>query len=191
MRVILWATPSLASDALRVGLLASQACRHVDILNDELALAATLRLGIDAVIIDASRPPRPSAGAIGQLAAMPTIYISFAPSAVARASADDQIAVETSMAGVISRLRDLRLPRMPEPEVRRLSPREAEVLRHLAAGLTNREIAALLAISIKTVDTHRGQLLKKLGLRNNSDLTRFALRDGIGLGRGHDAPSAR
>lgn len=60
----------------------------------------------------------------------------------------------------------------------RLSPREAEVMRKLAAGSTNREIADELALSVKTIDTHRGNLLRKLRLRNNSDLTRFAIRIG-------------
>lgn len=60
----------------------------------------------------------------------------------------------------------------------RLSPREAQVLRALATGATNREIADEHSISVKTVDTHRGHLLKKLRLRNNSDLTRFAIRVG-------------
>jgi DNA-binding NarL/FixJ family response regulator len=44
--------------------------------------------------------------------------------------------------------------------------------------MTNREIAEHLAISIKTVDTHRGHVLKKLALRNNSELTRFAVKYG-------------
>jgi two-component system response regulator NreC len=44
--------------------------------------------------------------------------------------------------------------------------------------MTNREIAEHLDISIKTVDTHRGHILKKLRLRNNSDLTRFAVKHG-------------
>ena len=55
-----------------------------------------------------------------------------------------------------------------------------EHLHHLllARGMTNREIAEHLEISIKTVDTHRGHVLKKLGLRNNSELTRFAVKHG-------------
>ena len=59
-----------------------------------------------------------------------------------------------------------------------LSQRELEVMGFLARGLTNREIAERLDISIKTVDTHRGHVLKKLGLRNHSDLTRFAIQHG-------------
>jgi two-component system invasion response regulator UvrY len=59
-----------------------------------------------------------------------------------------------------------------------LSAREHQVMEMLARGMTNREIAEHLEISIKTVDTHRGHVLKKLGLRNNSDLTRFAVKHG-------------
>jgi len=59
-----------------------------------------------------------------------------------------------------------------------LTAREAQVMEMLARGLTNREIAEHLEISIKTVDTHRGHVLKKLGLRNNSELTRFAVKHG-------------
>jgi DNA-binding NarL/FixJ family response regulator len=58
----------------------------------------------------------------------------------------------------------------------RLSDREYQVMRMLAMGNTNREIAEELVISIKTVDTHRANVLKKLRLRNNADLTRFAIR---------------
>ena len=60
-----------------------------------------------------------------------------------------------------------------------LSQREFQVMSYLAAGKTNREIAELLSISVKTVDTHRGHVLKKLRLRNNSDITRFAIQNGL------------
>lgn len=58
-----------------------------------------------------------------------------------------------------------------------LSRRELEVLRRLALGHTNREIAGAYNISIKTVDTYRFRLLKKLNLRNNADLSRFAMQN--------------
>ena len=58
-----------------------------------------------------------------------------------------------------------------------LSNRELQVLRRLALGDTNREIAAAYNISIKTVDTYRLRLLKKLNLRNNADLSRFAIQN--------------
>ncbi|MGE0397071.1 MAG: LuxR C-terminal-related transcriptional regulator [Kofleriaceae bacterium] len=59
-----------------------------------------------------------------------------------------------------------------------LTAREAQVMEMLARGMTNREIAEGLSISSKTVDTHRGHVLKKLGIRNNSELTTFAVKHG-------------
>lgn len=59
-----------------------------------------------------------------------------------------------------------------------LTTRELQVMEMLARGMTNREIAENLDISIKTVDTHRGHLLKKLHLRNNAELARFAVKHG-------------
>ena len=58
-----------------------------------------------------------------------------------------------------------------------LSMRELQVLRRLAMGQTNREIARSYHISIKTVDTYRSRLLKKLNLRNNAELTHFAIQN--------------
>jgi len=58
-----------------------------------------------------------------------------------------------------------------------LSTRELQVLRRLAMGHTNREIASAYGISIKTVDTYRFRLLKKLNLRNNAELSRFAIQN--------------
>jgi DNA-binding NarL/FixJ family response regulator len=58
-----------------------------------------------------------------------------------------------------------------------LSMRELQVLRRLAMGHTNREIANAYSISIKTVDTYRSRLLKKLNLRNNAELSRFAIQN--------------
>ncbi len=60
-----------------------------------------------------------------------------------------------------------------------LSDREFQVMRLLAQGNTNREISQMLYVGVKTIDTHRANLLRKLGLRNNSDLTRFAIQNGF------------
>jgi two-component system, NarL family, invasion response regulator UvrY len=58
-----------------------------------------------------------------------------------------------------------------------LSMRELQVLRKLAQGSTNREIAITYNISIKTVDTYRARILKKLNLRNNAELSRYAIQN--------------
>ncbi len=58
-----------------------------------------------------------------------------------------------------------------------LSMRELQVLRKLAVGKTNREIAVSYNISVKTVDTYRSRILKKLSLRNNAELSRFAIQN--------------
>jgi len=58
-----------------------------------------------------------------------------------------------------------------------LSTRELQVLRRLALGYTNREIGSTYSISVKTVDTYRRRLLKKLNMRNNADLSRFAIKN--------------
>lgn len=65
------------------------------------------------------------------------------------------------------------------PPEEQLSDREYQVMRLLALGHTNREIAKILFIGTKTVDTHRANLLRKLELRNNSDITRFAIQHGF------------
>jgi two-component system response regulator NreC len=60
-----------------------------------------------------------------------------------------------------------------------LSPRETEVLRLLALGHTNREIADALDLSVRTVETHRAHVQQKLGLASRPELTRYALANGI------------
>ncbi len=60
-----------------------------------------------------------------------------------------------------------------------LSNREIQVLRCLSLGKTNSEIAEIYHISIKTVDTYRSRLLRKLNLRNNAELSRFAIQNGL------------
>ncbi len=67
----------------------------------------------------------------------------------------------------------------PRDRLRRLTPREREVLALVATGRTNREIAARLGISPRTVESHRESLMKKLALRTVADLTRFALQTGL------------
>lgn len=60
-----------------------------------------------------------------------------------------------------------------------LTPREREVLQLIAEGHCSKEIAYRLHISLKTVDTHRQQIMGKLGLRSVAELTKYALREGL------------
>jgi two-component system, NarL family, response regulator NreC len=62
-----------------------------------------------------------------------------------------------------------------------LSPRECQVLILLAQGYTNREVAEQLYVSIKTVETHRARIAKKLELHNRAELTRYAHESGLFL----------
>jgi len=59
-----------------------------------------------------------------------------------------------------------------------LSEREAEVLLLIAQGLSNKEIAARLRISVKTVETYKARSMEKLGLSGRADIVRFALQKG-------------
>lgn len=60
-----------------------------------------------------------------------------------------------------------------------LSRREVEVLRLLAQGHTNQEAADQLAVSVKTIETHRKRMSDKLGLRSRAELFRFAVESGL------------
>jgi two-component system nitrate/nitrite response regulator NarL len=61
----------------------------------------------------------------------------------------------------------------------RLTEREKEVLARVARGLSNKEIAAELGISVRTVESHRDSLMRKTGLRNAAALIRYALESGL------------
>jgi two-component system response regulator NreC len=60
-----------------------------------------------------------------------------------------------------------------------LTEREHEVMRLLADGMTSKEVASLLQISIRTVESHRINMSRKLGFNSVADLVRYAIRNGI------------
>ena len=66
--------------------------------------------------------------------------------------------------------------RLPRAE---LTPREQEVVKLIAEGHSSKEIAALLTISLKTVERHRSNILQALGLQDRTQLTRYAIRAGL------------
>ena len=60
-----------------------------------------------------------------------------------------------------------------------LTHREREVLQLLAEGRTTKEIASKLCVSIKTIETHRKQIMEKVGLNSVAELTKYAIREGL------------
>ncbi|MTI21144.1 response regulator transcription factor [Fulvivirga sp. RKSG066] len=60
-----------------------------------------------------------------------------------------------------------------------LTKREMEVLKEVATGKTNQEVADTLFISIKTVETHKSHILDKLGLKNTAELVKYAIKNEI------------
>jgi two-component system NarL family response regulator len=69
--------------------------------------------------------------------------------------------------------------RVPGEDVPRLAPREREVLRLLAEGSRSAAIAQALQVTVATVEVHRRNIMRKLGLRTVAELTRYAVREGI------------
>jgi len=70
----------------------------------------------------------------------------------------------------------------PTPEdaaIEQLTPRQRDILRLVALGHTNREIATLLEISVRTVEVHRFNLMRRLEVRNVAQLLRRALQMGL------------
>ncbi len=72
-----------------------------------------------------------------------------------------------------------RVRRGERTPVSRLTEREGEVVKLIAEGHSSKEIAKLLTISVKTVERHRANILQKLGMRDRTELTRYAIRAGL------------
>jgi DNA-binding NarL/FixJ family response regulator len=72
-----------------------------------------------------------------------------------------------------------RVPACVTATTRPLSAREREVLQLLAEGASSKQIAARLNVAVVTVETHRRQIMDKLGLRTVAELTKYAVREGL------------
>lgn len=89
-----------------------------------------------------------------------------------------RVYLSPSVSGQVVEALRQRGPAAPGPTAK-LTAREREVLQLLAEGHATRRIAQRLHLSIKTVETHRRQLMEKLDLHSVADLTRYAIREGI------------
>jgi two-component system, NarL family, nitrate/nitrite response regulator NarL len=67
----------------------------------------------------------------------------------------------------------------PAPSGQALSARELQVLKRIADGLSNKEIAGRLSLSVRTIETHRERIMRKLGIHTVAGLTKYAIARGI------------
>jgi len=70
-------------------------------------------------------------------------------------------------------------PAEKENKLKNLSPRELEVFKLFAEGMSNRHIAEKLFISVRTVETHKNNIMKKIELKTTVDLVKFAIKNNI------------
>jgi DNA-binding NarL/FixJ family response regulator len=86
---------------------------------------------------------------------------------------------ELYLAPGVSRSVLQRLGRISEDPYQKLTSRERQVLQLITEGKTNRDVAAALGLAVKTIDTHRTRLMRKLGIHDQTALVKYALRKGI------------
>lgn len=99
-----------------------------------------------------------------------------------RAVARDEVYLHPALTRVlVSDLlrREAPNPALSRPDAPKLTERESEVLRLVALGHTNQEIAETLYLSVKTVESYKGRLMEKLGLRGRAALVRYAVDAGL------------
>ena len=91
----------------------------------------------------------------------------------------DQTYLSPGIAGVVVEQYLRHVPQTDSPTYSPLSGRELEVLQLLAEGKTKSQIASLLHVSVKTVNSHRRHILEKLGVSSDAELIKYALREGL------------
>ena len=96
-----------------------------------------------------------------------------------RKAYDGQMYLSPKVAGTVVKDYIGRVSREEASVYTLLSEREREVLQLLAEGQSTKEIAASLFVSVKTVETHRQNIMKKLGIYNIPDLVKYAIREGL------------
>src|SRR4051812_9115162 len=173
------------------------------------ALRESLALKPDVVLVDLNIPDRDGIELLGalraQLPAAKLLVLSgyddeFRVAEALRAGAQGYLVKTSRLEEVIEGIRGIIVGRAPlSPRIagavvnamrkpigpdgggglEALTPRERQVLRLLAAGVSTRETAARLTISPKTVETHRVRIYAKLGCKSAVELTRIAVRTGL------------
>jgi DNA-binding NarL/FixJ family response regulator len=179
-----------------------------EVADGEEAVKRALQDDVDLAILDISMPRKTGLQAARELGQrrpeLRTLILSMydneqflfealkagASGYVLKSGADDDIvtACQAAMRGepflypsaVHALIRDV-ITRAGEhnEQLELLTPRELEVLKLIAEGHSSKEIATMLVLSIKTVESHRANILTKLGMRDRVDLTRYAIRRGL------------
>ncbi|NLX13462.1 MAG: response regulator transcription factor [Phycisphaerales bacterium] len=80
---------------------------------------------------------------------------------------------------VVQEGQEVRLDNPPQSRLSTLSPRERELLRVLAKGMSLKEAATVLGISYKTADKQKASLMSKLDIHDRVELARYAIREGM------------
>jgi DNA-binding NarL/FixJ family response regulator len=185
---------------LRILLLEDSAA-DAELITDELARAGigcvTQRVDTEAAFVHALRSFEPDIvlfdHGLARYDAMATLRAARAerpatPIIVVTSTLDERAAVDTLKAGVDDYLLKDHLTRLGPAitaaqsvrgPLRRLTPRQIDVLRLMAEGLTTRDIARRLTLSVKTVETHRAAVMSRLAIHDLAGLVRYALRVGL------------
>jgi DNA-binding NarL/FixJ family response regulator len=96
-----------------------------------------------------------------------------------RAAAHGQTYLCPEVAGIVADAARAGSGAHARPPVSALAPRERVIVRLLAEGKTSAQVAQELHIAVSTADTHRRNIMRKLGTHNVADITRYAIREGI------------
>lgn len=142
--------------------------REIRRIAPETAVVALTRYDDEAYVQELM-----AAGASGYvLKQSPSRELLDAIRAAARGNRYLDSSLATRVAGTLIRRRPADPPRS------RITERETEVLRRMALGHSNKEIAAALDVAVKTVEVHKANAMRKLGLRGRIDVVRFAVLQG-------------
>ncbi len=209
VRVLIADDHTLVRESLVAALNASGACQVVAEAADGIeAVEKAIATRPEVVVVDLSMPRLNGIEVVRRLReALPETRVlvltmhqeeEYVLHAV-RAGASGYLAKDSATAELIAAVRDLhagrahfgalaakalaeqlhRPDRPLEDPYGGLTPREREVFHLIAEGLTTKEIARQLDISVKTAENHRLRVLDKLGVRNTAELVRYAVRKGL------------